>query len=261
MAPLSAMRVAALRLLQLGDGAEVAGLHLGHRRVRLALDDEQMAEPLGGVAARHVGGGGVGHQVAGDDAEQRDPAGERVGDGAPDERGASARLSVAAMVVASPALVTAGNGRSAGDGTSRTSASSSGCMATLVSAEVAEHREDLAVGDGRAPGPAASSSLVSVPSSKKRAISASSASATSSTSVSRAAAASASSAAGNRPGLDRAAAVGQVGQRLHRQQVDDALEAALVADRQGDRARPTGRTPRAATRASARGWRARDRAG
>ena len=104
----------------------------------------------------------------------------------------------------------------------------------MVSPEVATAGKILQSATARA-SPVASSSLVSVPSSKKRAISASSASATISTSVSRAAVASASSAAGIGPALTAPLPSGQVGQRLHRQQVDDALEAPFGADRQGDR--------------------------
>ena len=39
--------VVGLRVLQLGDGAEVAGLELRHVRLRLALQQQQVAEPLG----------------------------------------------------------------------------------------------------------------------------------------------------------------------------------------------------------------------
>ena len=57
-------RVVGERVLQLGDGAEVAGLELGHGRLRLALQQHQVAEPLGRVA-RQVVDGGVGLQRAG----------------------------------------------------------------------------------------------------------------------------------------------------------------------------------------------------
>ena len=58
-----------------------------------------------------------------------------------------------------------------------------------------------------------------------------------------------------------AASVGLQDERLLRDEIDDALERALFADRQLNRHRPCGCTLRAATPASARGWRARDRAG
>ena len=44
---LVAERVARARVLELGDRAEVAGVQLGHVRLRLALDDEHVAESFG----------------------------------------------------------------------------------------------------------------------------------------------------------------------------------------------------------------------
>ena len=44
--------VVGVRVLQLGDRAEVAGLQLRHVRLRLALQREQVAESLGRVAGR-----------------------------------------------------------------------------------------------------------------------------------------------------------------------------------------------------------------
>ena len=84
------------RVLQLGDGAEVAGLDLGHGRLRLALQQQQVAEALGHVLASCCGRSsrpsGARH-----DAEHRDAPGERVGDGLPDERGGGAFSSAAAQ--------------------------------------------------------------------------------------------------------------------------------------------------------------------
>jgi hypothetical protein len=44
---LSAMHVARMRVLELGDGAEVARLQLGDVCLRFALEGQQVAEPFG----------------------------------------------------------------------------------------------------------------------------------------------------------------------------------------------------------------------
>ena len=70
--------------LELGDAADVAGDQARHVRPLLALDGDQVAEPLGllGAAVPDVG---VGVERAGDDAQQRDLAGEGVGEGLEDQ--------------------------------------------------------------------------------------------------------------------------------------------------------------------------------
>ena len=60
-------------------------LNLRHGGLRLALQREQVAEPLR-RALRGVLHGGVRLQAALVDAEHRDAAGELIGDGLPDER-------------------------------------------------------------------------------------------------------------------------------------------------------------------------------
>ena len=77
--------VVRLGFLQLGDGPEIARLQLGHVRVGLALEGNQVAEPLGGVV-REVVHRRVRLQRSRDDAQHRDAAGERIGDGLPHER-------------------------------------------------------------------------------------------------------------------------------------------------------------------------------
>ena len=114
---LSAEQIARQRFLELGDGAEVAGLDLRHRGLGLALEQEQMPEPF-----RHVAGdvvhGGVGLERARDHPEQRDPSGERIGDRLPDEGRERAGLRRLIARSRSPlfASVTP-NPRSAGDWT------------------------------------------------------------------------------------------------------------------------------------------------
>ena len=79
------------RLLQLGDGADVADAELGRLLVLLALEQHQLAEPLLCPRPR-VDDRRVAFQRAGENAEDRDLARERVGDGLEDEgRGAVAR--------------------------------------------------------------------------------------------------------------------------------------------------------------------------
>ena len=80
-----AERVVGERVLQLRHGAEVAGAQLRHVRLRLALEQHDVAEPLGRVA-RLVVHGRVGLQHARHDAEHRDAAGKRIGNRLPDER-------------------------------------------------------------------------------------------------------------------------------------------------------------------------------
>ena len=86
----------------------------GTGRLRLALQQHQMAEPLGDVLGLVVDGR-IGLERSRHDAEHRDPAGERVGDGLPDERGRR-RFSSAARATSAPDLSRPLNGRSAGDG-------------------------------------------------------------------------------------------------------------------------------------------------
>ena len=79
-------QVAGADVLELGDGADVALAELLHAGVLLALQLQQRPHPLLGVPARvderRVGGDG-----ALEDAEEVDPAGERVGQRLEDERG------------------------------------------------------------------------------------------------------------------------------------------------------------------------------
>ena len=79
-------RVARLRLLELRHRADVARLDLGHRRLRLALQQQQRADALGHVARRVVDRG-VGLERARVHAEQADAPGVRVDERLPDERG------------------------------------------------------------------------------------------------------------------------------------------------------------------------------
>ena len=85
---------------------------------RLALEQLQAAEPLGDVA-RLVVDRRVGLERAGHDAEHRDAAGERIGDGLPDERRHRAPCRRPRARRRRPSLPTAVNGRSAGDGSVR----------------------------------------------------------------------------------------------------------------------------------------------
>ena len=72
-------RVAGLRVLELRHRADVAGLDLRDLGLGLALQQQERAHALGGVAA-HVVDGGVGLQRAGVDAEEGDAPGVRVHD-------------------------------------------------------------------------------------------------------------------------------------------------------------------------------------
>ena len=83
-------QIAGLHLLQLGDGADVAGPELLGRDVLLPLLEEQRAHALLRVRAR-VDERLVGPDRALEDAEEVDPAGERVGDRLEDEGGGLAR--------------------------------------------------------------------------------------------------------------------------------------------------------------------------
>ena len=74
-----------MRLLQLRDGADVALAELIRRRVLLALEKQELAEALLRMRA-HVRDRGVRLQRALEDAEQRDAACERIGDRLEDER-------------------------------------------------------------------------------------------------------------------------------------------------------------------------------
>ena len=78
-------RVARLRVLELRDRSDVAGLQLGHLGLGLALQQQQRADALG-LVARHVVHRRVGLQRAGVDAEQADAAGVRVDEGLEHER-------------------------------------------------------------------------------------------------------------------------------------------------------------------------------
>jgi hypothetical protein len=77
--------IARLRLLELGHGADVAGRERGSLLVLLALERQKLAEAFlamrASVHERRVAG-----ELAVEHAEDRDPAGERVGDRLEDER-------------------------------------------------------------------------------------------------------------------------------------------------------------------------------
>ena len=75
-----AEQVAGLDVLELRDGADLAGAERRDRGVVLALEHEQLPDALLAVAAR-VDQDGVGPDGAGEDAEERELARERVGDG------------------------------------------------------------------------------------------------------------------------------------------------------------------------------------
>ena len=77
--------VARLRLLELRDGADVALAELGYLRVVLALQVEQLADPLFRVCAP-VDDVRVGLERAVEDPEDVDAARERIGDRLEDER-------------------------------------------------------------------------------------------------------------------------------------------------------------------------------
>ncbi len=83
-------QVAGRRLLQLRDRADVTGAELLGRVVILALQDQQRADALLRMRA-DVDDRRVGVERPGEDTEEVDPAGERVGHGLEDEgRGAGA---------------------------------------------------------------------------------------------------------------------------------------------------------------------------
>ena len=65
---------------QLRDGADLAGLELADRLLLLAVEQEQLADPLVLVAVR-VPGVGLAVERAAEDPEVRQPADERVGGG------------------------------------------------------------------------------------------------------------------------------------------------------------------------------------
>ena len=83
---LVAERVVGLGLLQLRHRAEVAGLDLGHRRLVLALEEEERAHPLREIAVGVVDGA-VRLQDTRVDAEEADPSRVRIGQRLEDERG------------------------------------------------------------------------------------------------------------------------------------------------------------------------------
>ncbi len=74
------------RVLQLRDRAEIACLQFRYLRLRLALQHQEVAEPLRAVA-RLVMDVAVLFERAGGDAQHRDATGERVGNRLPHERG------------------------------------------------------------------------------------------------------------------------------------------------------------------------------
>ena len=85
--------VAGLHVLQLRDRADVAGAERVARLRLLALQQQHLADPLLRVVAA-LDEVRVGRDGAGEDAEDVDPAGERVGERLEDERG---RLGVAEL--------------------------------------------------------------------------------------------------------------------------------------------------------------------
>ena len=122
------MHVVGVRVLQLGDGAEVAGLELGHVRLGLALE-----QPAGGRDAREASRVTLrtvasDFSVPRDDAQHRDAAGERIGNRLPDEGGVARRSSAAltAIVVrrfaSSAAELALGGRRDVGDDARRAAA-------------------------------------------------------------------------------------------------------------------------------------------
>ena len=78
-----AQRVAGQGVLQLGDGADIAGVQLVHRNGGLALHGGEVGK-LFGAAAGEVLHRGVVLQHAGVDLEERDASGEGIADGLED---------------------------------------------------------------------------------------------------------------------------------------------------------------------------------
>ena len=203
---LVAERVVGQRVLQLGDRAEIAGLDLRHARLRLALQQQQVAEALGRVA-RLVVDGRIGLERAGDDAEHRDPSGERIGNGLPHERGGRFLLVGVARDLG------AGLVRRRETADRPATADSDDRVEQLLDADV-ERSPTCRPAETASPAmvaprsPAISSSSVSVPASKNFSISFSSFSATISMSASRAASTAAVMSAGHGAFGELAALVG-----------------------------------------------------
>jgi hypothetical protein len=189
-------QIVRVRILQFGHGAEIAGAELGDVCLRLALQREQMAQRSLAVA-RVVVDRGVRLQGAADDAQHRDAARERIGDRLPHERGGGAGV-VGRHARRVAVGVNRGEPRSAGDGTSVTMASSSGCAPMALRPETHTSGKSLPAAVA-ARSPAVNCSCVSVPLAKNASINCSSASATISISAVRACAARSAMAAGISP--------------------------------------------------------------
>ena len=137
--------------LELGDAADVAGDQARHVASLLALERHQVAEPLGLLGAA-VLRRGVGVERAGDDAQQRDLAGEGVGEGLEDQRRERPRRDRPASAIASPPTfcrreggAVGGRGEQGEDGVEQRR------RADAVAAAADERqREDLPAGDGAA---------------------------------------------------------------------------------------------------------------
>ena len=118
----------------LADRGDVAGGHLAQLDLLLAPQGEQPVQPLVGARPR-VGEVVVGPDGAGQHLEQRDVADVRVGDRLEHERQRiAARVSGATSTSVSPAFTVTG-GRSVGDGPISQMKSASRSMATSLVAE------------------------------------------------------------------------------------------------------------------------------
>jgi hypothetical protein len=173
-------RVAGARVLQLGHGAEVAGLEFRHRACVLPCSTSRW--PSRSCVPRGVSYRGVGLERALVHAEHRDAAGELVGHRLPDER--RVRRLVVGRARPGPRPVTARK-RPVGRGGRRRDGVEQRLDADVLEARGAEQREQAC--GAVAVEARTSSSCVSVPASKNFSISCSSASATISISASRAA--------------------------------------------------------------------------
>ena len=133
-------------VLQLRHRTDVAALQLGHGNLLLALQELQLADALF-VVARGVPVAGVGLERAGVDAEERDAAGERIGEGLEHERGGE-RLGAAVEGDFFALRILAGDGlRLVRGGQQRDHRVEDGVSADVVRRRAEEQREDLMMRD------------------------------------------------------------------------------------------------------------------
>ena len=191
--------VVGARVLQLGDGAEIAGLDLRHRRLRLSLQLNQVAESFRRALGRIL-------TVESDfrraliDAEHRDAAGKLIGDRLPHEGGIGALVVGGAHDFGRRRRRVRGTGARPARASRRRWHRAAAATRIFASPDVQTSGNTFAA-LRRALRPASSSSCVSVPASKNFSISCSSASATISMRASRAAVAASASSAGTAPSV------------------------------------------------------------